>query len=313
MQRRQDLRDLVLDMRRLPDEQRAALVLAELDSLSHEQIGEALGVPREKVKALVFQARESLVASRNARETDCSEIREQLATQRGGALRRANLRRHLRECAGCRDFRKQIEHQRRQLAVLLPVAPTIALKEGVLAGTIGGGAAAGVAGGGFVASTALKSGLVKVVVGAIVAGAGTAGTIVATHGLGLQTDREAARPAHQSAVGSSSLATAPAVSSRGFSAASLGRPTSEGAGRPVTGPTSSTGASWAARDGVRGRSRVPVAPVACFRFLQSRRVALGSTPPVSGGAAPAAQQGAPPTALGTVGSPAAAVRWPWRP
>ena len=127
-------------MQSLPDDQRAALVLAELESLSHEQIGEALGVPREKVKALVFQARESLVASRTARETDCAEIREQLANGRGGALRRANLRRHLRDCAGCRDFRKQVEHQRRQLAVLLPVAPTIALKEGVLAGTVGGSA-----------------------------------------------------------------------------------------------------------------------------------------------------------------------------
>ena len=129
VQRRQDLRDLVVDMRRLPDDQRAALVLAELDALSHEQIGEALGVPREKVKALVFQARESLVASRTARETDCAEIREQLANQRGGALRRANLRRHLRECAGCREFRSEVERQRRQLRVLLPVAPTLALKE----------------------------------------------------------------------------------------------------------------------------------------------------------------------------------------
>ena len=184
VQRRQDLRDLVIDMRRLPEDQRAALVLAEIDSLSHEQIGEALGVPREKVKALVYQARESLVASRNARETDCSEIREQLATQRGGALRRANLRRHLRECAGCREFRKNVEVQRRQLAVLIPVAPTIALKEAVLAGTIGGGASAGIAGGGLAASTALKSGLAKVVVGALAAGAG-AGTLVATQGLGL--------------------------------------------------------------------------------------------------------------------------------
>src|SRR6202011_4703441 len=66
VQRRQDLRDLVVDMRRLPNDQRAALVLAELDALSHEEIGQVLGVPREKVKALVFQARESLVASRTA-------------------------------------------------------------------------------------------------------------------------------------------------------------------------------------------------------------------------------------------------------
>ncbi len=179
VQRREDFRDLVGDMQSLPDDQRAALVLAELESLSHEQIGEALGVPREKVKALVFQARESLVASRAARETDCAEIREQLATQRGGALRRSNLRRHLRECEGCREFRKGIERQRRQLAMLLPVVPTAALKQGVLAGAIAGRATAGLVGS-LVFSSALKSGGLKVIVGVAIAGVGTAGTIVAT-------------------------------------------------------------------------------------------------------------------------------------
>lgn len=139
VERRQDLRDLVFDMRRLPDDQRAALVLAEVDALSHQQIGEVLGVPRQKVKALVFQARESLVASRTARETDCVEIRKQLATQRGGALRRANLCRHLSECSACNDYRMQVERRRRQVAVLPPVAPTPAPKETVLAATIGGG------------------------------------------------------------------------------------------------------------------------------------------------------------------------------
>ena len=185
VQRRQDLRDLVVDMRSLPEDQRAALVLAELESLSHEQIGEALGVPREKVKALVFQARESLVASRTARETDCGEIREQLATGRGGTLRRANLRRHLRDCAGCREFRKQVEHQRHQLAILLPVVPTLALRDGVLAAAAGSSGAAGIAGGGLVLSSALKSGALKAIVGTVIAGVGTAGTIVATHGLQL--------------------------------------------------------------------------------------------------------------------------------
>jgi RNA polymerase sigma factor (sigma-70 family) len=178
VQRRQDLRDLVIDLRSLPDEQRAALVLAELDALSHEEIGEALGVPREKVKALVFQARESLVASRTARETACADIREQLSNGRGGALRRANLRRHLRDCSGCRDYRRQVERQRRQIAALLPVAPTLALKETVLAGT---GGSAGFSGGGLLASGALKSGLVKAFATLMLATAGTAGTYVATH------------------------------------------------------------------------------------------------------------------------------------
>jgi RNA polymerase sigma factor (sigma-70 family) len=179
VQRRQDLRDLVNDMRRLPDEQRAALVLAEIDALSHAEIAEVLDIPREKVKALVFQARESLVASRNARDTACSEIREQLAFGRGASLRRGNLRRHLRECDGCRAFRAQVERQRKQFALLLPVGPTLAVKEALFgAGAAGGGAAA--IGTGVLASGALKSGVAKGLVGAVVTAIGAAGTVVMT-------------------------------------------------------------------------------------------------------------------------------------
>jgi RNA polymerase sigma factor (sigma-70 family) len=184
VQRREDLRDLVGDLRRLPNDQRAALVLSEMDALSHEQIAGVLGVPKDKVKALVFQARESLVASRAARETDCTEIRAQLANLHGGALRRANLRRHLRECAGCRDFRVEVERQRRQLRIVLPVAPTLALKEAVLAATVGGGTSATIAaggGGGALAGSLLKGGVLKSLVGAAIDGVGTAGTIVAVH------------------------------------------------------------------------------------------------------------------------------------
>jgi RNA polymerase sigma factor (sigma-70 family) len=184
VQRRQDLRDLVFDLQRLPDDQRAALVLAEMDALGHDQIATVLGVPPKKVKALVFQARESLIASRAARETDCSDIREQLSNLTGGALRRANLRRHLRECSGCRDFRQQIDRQRRQLRIVLPVAPTLALKEAVLAATIGGGAGVGAVtagGGGAFAGSLLKGGVFKGLIGAALAGVGTAGTLVAVH------------------------------------------------------------------------------------------------------------------------------------
>ena len=186
VQRRQDLRDLVGDLRGLPDDQRAALVLAEIDALSHEQIGEVLGVPSKKVKALVFQARESLVASRTARETACSDIREQLANARGAVLRRSNLRRHLRDCQGCRDFRRQVERQRSRFALLLPVAPTLALKDGILGATIGAGAATGIATGGFAASSIFKSSLLKSVIGVVLAGAG-AGTYVAANHAGSRT------------------------------------------------------------------------------------------------------------------------------
>ena len=181
VQRRQDLRDLVSDMRQFPEEQRAALVLAELDSLSHQDIAEVLGVPREKVKALVFQARESLLASRSARDTACSDIREQLAFGRGATLRRANLRRHLRECDGCRAYRAQVDRQRKQFAVLLPVVPGIALKEAIFSGT-GTAGATGAISGGAIATSAVKGGAIKGIVAVIAASVSTAGTLVVATG-----------------------------------------------------------------------------------------------------------------------------------
>jgi RNA polymerase sigma factor (sigma-70 family) len=164
VERRDDLRAMLGDLADLPADQRAALVLAELGDMSHDEIGAVLGRPREKVKALVFQARSSLIASRTARETPCEEIRAQLANLRGGALRRNTLRRHLRECEGCREFRDQVVAQRSALALILPVAPTLGLKAAVL-GAAGVTAAAGGGSASVVAST---------VVALCVAGGGTA-------------------------------------------------------------------------------------------------------------------------------------------
>jgi RNA polymerase sigma factor (sigma-70 family) len=147
VERRHDLRALLGDLAELPHDQRAALVLAELGDMSHDDIAQVLGCPRDKVKALVFQARSSLIASRTARETPCAEVREQLANLRGGALRRNTLRRHLRDCAGCRDYRREVQAQRSALALILPVAPSLGLKAtvlgaaGVTAATTGGTAA----------------------------------------------------------------------------------------------------------------------------------------------------------------------------
>jgi len=118
--RREDLRALVGDLRRLPDDQRAALVLAELANLSHQEIARLLGVRPGKVKALVFQARESLGAMRQARETNCREIRSQLRVAEGAALRRGPLRRHLHGCPACRQFYER-QRRRRALARRLPV------------------------------------------------------------------------------------------------------------------------------------------------------------------------------------------------
>jgi RNA polymerase sigma factor (sigma-70 family) len=174
VERRQDLRDLLVDLARLPDDQRAALVLAEVGGMPHEEIAAVLSVRREKVKALVFQARTTLIAGRTARETPCAEIREQLANLTGGAL----LRRHLRDCAGCRQYRDEVRAQRRELALVLPVAPTLALKAGVLAGAGAAAAGAGAGGAGVAGSGSLAA---KALVAVALAGGGAAVVETAVH------------------------------------------------------------------------------------------------------------------------------------
>src|SRR3954449_10918815 len=147
VQQRADLRELLPDLHELRVDQRAALVLSEVGGLSHAEVGAVVGCEVAKVKSLVFQARSSLIETRKARDIPCHEIREQLATASGGALRRGPLRRHLRACEGCAEFRDEGSRQRKALAAILPVVPTVGLKSSLLAsiglGSGGGGAALG--------------------------------------------------------------------------------------------------------------------------------------------------------------------------
>ena len=197
VQRREDLRTMLDDISRLPDDQRAALVLAELGDLDHGDIAAVVGCPKEKVKALVFQARSSLALSRQARETPCEKIREQLATLSGGALRRTALRRHLRGCPGCRDFRDEVRRQRSAMAVLLPVVPAAGLKNTVLtgaglsAGSAGSGAGAG-AGAAGIGVAGAKLAVLKGVVAVAIVGAGAAGGVAAVQ----QIDSRSGTPQH---------------------------------------------------------------------------------------------------------------------
>jgi RNA polymerase sigma factor (sigma-70 family) len=199
VQQRAELRELLGDVRGLPVEQRAALVLSELGDLSHAEVGAIVGCEVAKVKSLVFQARSSLIESRRAREIPCQEIREQLATATGGALRRGPLRKHLRACSGCAEFRDDVMRQRKALAAALPVLPTLGLKKAALSalGIGGGGGAGGAAvGGGAIASLAGAGGAaVKLTAVAVVAGVAVGG--------GLVLDRQSKAPPAQAAGGQS--------------------------------------------------------------------------------------------------------------
>ncbi|MFP5362524.1 MAG: RNA polymerase sigma factor [Thermoleophilia bacterium] len=242
VEQRSDLRELLADMQLLPEAQRAALVLAELEAHSHKEIGEILGVPPAKVKALVFQARESLMIRRQARDTSCTEIREQLSVLRGGALRRRELRRHLESCEGCRLFEADVRRQRAGMAVLLPVAPTLALKNSTLATAFATttSAAAGIgaiSGGGAVAGLAIGTKAMGAKVLAVLAVAGGAG------GGGYVAVNE---------VTGSGRAPAPATVPAGSAPAVPSTQAPRPAAAPIVAPAAASGA---ARRGASGAGR----------------------------------------------------------
>jgi RNA polymerase sigma factor (sigma-70 family) len=184
---REDLRELLAGIGRLPEDQRSALLLAELDDLDHRAIATIVGCEVSKVKALIYQARSALIADRNAQNASCQDIREQLAVARGGELRRGPLRRHLKLCVGCRDFQLAVGAQRQSLGALLPVAPSLGLAAAILghgaahaagAASIGGASAGGA---GVTSGTGLGSGAAGAAAsgGTGLAASGTAATTTA--------------------------------------------------------------------------------------------------------------------------------------
>jgi RNA polymerase sigma factor (sigma-70 family) len=146
VERRSELRALLADIACLPEPQRAALLLAELEDFPQRRIAEVLGTSESRVKALVFRARQALMADRAARAVPCGEIRAELAVASGPDLRRASLRRHLRQCARCRAFQRGVATQRAALAAVLPVSVPVGLLARVIAAG-GAGAAGGAAAG----------------------------------------------------------------------------------------------------------------------------------------------------------------------
>jgi RNA polymerase sigma factor (sigma-70 family) len=149
VERRQEIRELLVDMQQLPEEQRAALALSTLRPLKHDEIAHVLGCSRNEVKALVFRARASLADSRRGRETPCTEIREELARSPRTALRRTVVRRHLRHCDACGAFRAELRRQRDVGALILLLPPTADLKDRAMELVFGAAAAGAVAGGGI--------------------------------------------------------------------------------------------------------------------------------------------------------------------
>lgn len=300
VQERADLRELVADLGDLPDNQRAALLLTELDDLSHTEAAGVLDCEPSQVKGLVFRARKGLIERRDARAAPCEDIRAELATVRRGGLRRGRLRHHLAQCPGCTAYLENVRRQRKMMALILPVIPATGLKRSVLAAA-GIGTGAGGAGGLTVAGGTLLTGTVAKValVGALAGGAGVATEQIVEH-RDTAPAREApaatrrspaSAPAARRKPSRPASAAAPAAGSRrqnaskGNSGQSRGRGSSQGRSRSNRGasPPGMTRQNAATRKNVPRR---PVTPPG-----QTDTPASGRGTPARGAPSPAPQAG----------------------
>ena len=173
--KREDFRMLIQDVQGLPETQRTALLLREIDALSYEQIAEAMETTVPSVKSLLVRARVSLAEAAEARQMSCDVVRLELGEVAEG-LRRMSppVRRHVKMCDRCGAFRKQLRETNKALAAVFPIGPLVLMKKFALvhlgiggasgsataAGGVAGGAAAGsavgagAAGGGLLAGSA---------------------------------------------------------------------------------------------------------------------------------------------------------------
>jgi RNA polymerase sigma factor (sigma-70 family) len=176
---REEFRQLLSDVSKLPETQRSALLLREMDAMSYEEIAQAMETSVPSVKSLLVRARISLAEASQARQLTCGEVQLALAEAAEGLAKVSGaVRRHVRECDECSDFRAQVRSNDKVLAALFPAGPLIALK-GFLASKLGfGGASGGAAGAGAgTAATGAVSG-----VGAAIGSSGATGGIGAVGG-----------------------------------------------------------------------------------------------------------------------------------
>jgi len=210
VQNREELRQVLVDVRTLPETQRTALLLREIDQLTYEEIAQAMDTTVPAIKSLLVRARIALAESSQARLLTCEEVQVELAEAAEGIGKASGpARKHVRGCDGCRDFRTQLRSDRKALAALFPLGPFAFIKGGALSKLFGGGAAGGTgAAGAGVTGTGAVGGA------SAIGGATAAGGV--SGGLGLLSGAMGAKAA--AGVATAALLTAGAVEVRNITA-----------------------------------------------------------------------------------------------
>jgi RNA polymerase sigma factor (sigma-70 family) len=157
--KRVDFRHLLEDIHKLPETQRTALLLREIDVLSYDQIADAMETTVPSIKSLLVRARMSLAEAAEARQLTCNDVRRDLAEIAEGLKKSSPpIRRHLRDCEQCGNYRTQLRKTSTAMAIAFPLGPVLLLKKllvaklGISAAAGGGSAAAGGATAGGIAA-----------------------------------------------------------------------------------------------------------------------------------------------------------------
>jgi RNA polymerase sigma factor (sigma-70 family) len=210
---------LMGDLAQLPERQRAALLMRELNGLSHAEISVALATSATAAKQAIFDARNALTEFAEGRALACAEVRCKISERDGRVLRSRRVRSHLRDCSGCAAFAAAISQRRSDLRALVPLLP--AATSASLLARLGGGSAPGYGGAGAAGKLGTAALASKAAVGATV-------IVTAAAGLGALPLRSPssqpkahANPAHAGAspavrvgVGRRATVAAPAALSR---------------------------------------------------------------------------------------------------
>ena len=226
--RRESFRELIADVHQLPETQRTALLLREIDALSYDQIAHAMETSIPSVKSLLVRARISLAEAAEARKLSCEDVRLELGTVAEGLAKLSTpARRHVRSCERCSFFKKQLKENNHALAMILPVGPLLLVKKLVLAklgstasaggahvaggasavgATVGAGAAAG--GGGSVAGGLVTAGAGALATKAV---AGLAAAAIVTAGVAAADNAVVHHHHHPRVVASAAALPAPAA------------------------------------------------------------------------------------------------------
>jgi RNA polymerase sigma factor (sigma-70 family) len=126
--------------------QRAALVMRELEGRSYAEIAEILGTSVAAVETLIFRARRALREQLEGSLT-CGEAERAISRDIDGRLSRAEksaLRGHVRACKECERFARSQRAQRRAIKALSAIPVPVSLTS-----LFGGGGSGAVLGGGI--------------------------------------------------------------------------------------------------------------------------------------------------------------------